>query len=239
MLKDTTHTNMSLLAEYCRTGDYEAITGVNHENVHHYRRLVFNNVLDSITAAYPLARKLLKRKKWEQLVQRFFASHKVQHPQIWMMPEEFKDYVIQTEKELTDRFFCLPDLLELEWQEVAVFMMPDAALPSNRVTGYYYLNPEIRLLRTEYPLHLKKASMISTEDKGVYFVSLHRHPETGAVHFTNLSIPFVAVLEQMDEQPLTKENITAILSTYTDTETALFATDNFIEQSVHNHLIFI
>ncbi len=230
---------MSSLAEYCRSGNYNNISGVNTENVQHYRRLVFNNVLESLTSAYPLSRKLLKRKQWEELIHRFFSTYKVQHPQIWMMPLEFKDYILTSEETLTESFAFLPDLLMLEWMEIEVFMMPDILYTKDKPAEHYKLNPEIRLLTLKYPVHLKKARKIVTEDKGTYYVLLHRHPETGAVHFTNVSLPFIAVIEHLLAQTLTGHDIATILNKYApNNETAQIAAVNFIEQSLQNQLIF-
>lgn len=226
------------LANYCKTGDHISIPGINEKNIKHYRRLVFNNVYDSISSAYPITKKLLGKKKWKKVVNRFFSSQKVQSPQIWYMPKEFKDYVIKNENELLGKYAFLDDLLQFEWLEIEVFMMPDETVEYLLETNLYYLNPEIKLIGTKYPVHLKKAKNITEEDKGNYFISLHRNRETGAVEFTNLSIPFVDILENLIEKPLAKNTILNILQKYVKLKTAKSAFHQFEQIAITNQLLF-
>lgn len=226
------------LANYCKTGDYISIPGVNEKNIKHYRRLVFNNVYDSISAAYPITKKLLGKKRWKKVVNRFFSSEKIQSPQIWYMPKEFMDYVIRKESKLLNEYDFLEDLLQFEWLEIEVFMMPDETIEYLTETNLYYLNPEIRLIKTKYPIHLKKAKNITEEDKGNYFIALHRNKETSAVEFTNLSIPFVDVLENLMAKPLTENAILTILQKYVDLTTAKSAFHQFEQITITNQLLF-
>jgi hypothetical protein len=226
------------LSNYCKTGNYISIPGVNEKNIKHYRRLVFNNVYDSISSAYPITKKLFGKKKWKKVVNRFFSSQKIQSPQIWYMPKEFKDYVISNENKQLNKYPFLEDLLQFEWLEIEVFMMPDETIEYLTETNLYYLNPEIRLIKTKYPIHLKKAKNITEEDKGNYFISLHRNKKTGAVEFTNLSIPFVDVLENLMEKPLTESAILNILQKYVELTTAKSAFYQFEQITIINQLLF-
>ena len=55
MLKKETQLQQNLLADYCRTGtEPEGLIGINKENLHHYRRLVYNIVTDILETAYPI-----------------------------------------------------------------------------------------------------------------------------------------------------------------------------------------
>jgi hypothetical protein len=226
------------LANYCKTGNYTEIPGVIEKNIKHYRRLVFNNVYDSISSAYPITKKLLGKNKWKKLVQRFFSSQKIQSPQIWYMPKEFKNYVLKEELKLLTNYSFLPDLLQFEWLEIEVFMMPDEPIAFSSVANLYYINPEIRLIKVDYPIHLKKAKKITEHDKGNYFISLHRNRETGVVEFTNLSIPFVDVLENLLDKPLKQNSILNILQKYVDETTAKNAFHQFEQIAINNQLLF-
>lgn len=225
-------------ANYCKTGIYNEIPGVIEKNIKQYRRLVFNNVYDSISSAYPITKKILGKKRWKKLVHRFFSSQKIQSPQIWYMPKEFKDYIIDKELELQNKYVFLEDLLQFEWLEIEVFMMPDEAIEFLSKTNHYYINPEIRLMSVAYPIHLKKAKKITEQDKGTYFISLHRNRETGAVEFTNLSIPFVDVLENLSEKSLNQKSILNILQKYVDETTAKNVFYQFEQIAINNQLLF-
>jgi hypothetical protein len=224
-------------ANYCKTGNYISIPGVNEKNVKHYRRLVFNNVFDSLSSAYPITKKLFGDAKWEETVNRFFSTQKIQSPLIWYMPKEFKDYVINLEKDLLKEYVFLSDLLQFEWLEIEVFMMPDETIEFHSDTNLYYINPEIRLIGVAYPIHLKEAKAITEKDKGNYFISLHRNIDTGSVEFTNLSIPFVDVIENLIDTPLTKTAILNILKKYVDEIAANNAFDQFEQIAIINQLL--
>jgi len=225
-------------ANYCKTGDYISIPGVNEKNIKHYRRLVFNNIYDSISSAYPITKKLFGKKRWKKVVHQFFSSQKIKSAQIWYMPKEFKDYVISNEKDLLNKYVFLADLLQFEWLEIEVFMMPDEAVEFLTDSNLYYINPEIRIIGVKYPIHLKKAKNITKHDQGDYFISLHRNKETGAVEFTNLSIPFVDVLENLIEKPLVEKSILNILQKYVDETTAKNAFYQFEQIAIINQLLY-
>ena len=237
MLLTKTHHHQSSLATYCRTGNTVEIEGAVQKNLTHYRRLVFNNVLDTLETAYPITKNLLGDENWETIVNRFFSTYNIQSPQIWMMPEEFKNYLLEQEKELLNTYPLLENLLEFEWPEVEIFMMPD--IPHEKPEeGFYILNPEIDILKLSYPVHIKSPLLITNEDLGTYFVSLHRNPNTGSVQFTNLSIPFVDVLEHLSANPLTENDIKQILKKYASEKEVNIAYDEFIKQSLATQLLF-
>ena len=238
MLLTKTQQYQTNLATFCRTGNYEAIPGVIEKNVHHYRRLVFNNVIDSISSAFPLTKKLIGKKKWKKLVNRFFSSHNIQSPQIWYMPKEFMEYVLKFETELIAKYAFLGDLLLFEWLEIEVFMMMDIPLNFQNKKNLYYLNPEIRLIKVSYPIHLKNANLITKQDLGNYFISIHRNKESGVVEFTNLTIPFVDVLENLMVKPLPKTEILTILKKYASEKDVKNAFLTFETISINNQLLF-
>ncbi|MGY5354973.1 HvfC/BufC N-terminal domain-containing protein [Wenyingzhuangia sp. IMCC45467] len=237
MLLAKTHQHQTNLATYCRTGNPIEIEGAVQKNLTHYRRLVFNNVLDSLETAYPLTEKLLGKEKWELLVNRFFSNYDIQSPQIWKMPEEFKNYILKHEPELTIKYPLLENLLNFEWLEVEIFMMMDITAPKP-LPNTFILNPEMDMIRVDYPVHLKNPNLITKADIGTYFICMHRNPDTGNVQFTNLSIPFVDVLEKLSAKPLTETEIKNILQKYASDELVNTAFNNFIQQSLSTKLLF-
>ena len=221
------------LANYCRNGALENIPGVT-KNISHYRRLVFNNVLDSLSAAYPLTENLLED-EWEALVHRFFATHKLQSPQIWHMPKEIIDYVNCYEKELIMKYPFLPNSLVFEWLEIEVFMMPDIDFPKV-ATDKLFCNPEIRFAEFQFPVHLKKAEQITPNDEGTYYVAIYRNPDTKAVSFTNLSLLAFTLLKEYFVEPISKEEIFNLIPKEATNETKNQLND-FIEKCITNQLL--
>jgi len=238
MSKTKTHQYQAALAKYCTTGEWSSeIPGINKKHIHHYRRLVVNNVLDSITSAYPLTVNLLGEDQFNIVFHAFFSSQPLMDPQIWMMPKAFMLYIQSKRPDLLEEYPVLDHLLLFEWLEIEVYMMPDIPWVKPENQDLYILNPELQIIKLDYPLHLKPTKQITIEDKGDYFVSLHRHPESGNVHFTNLSIPFVDVLEHLRDTPMTRVQIETVLSKYGSQEEIEQALVPFLDVSLERSLI--
>jgi hypothetical protein len=201
-LKKFTQQQQSDLAGYCRTHKLSDELQVRRERVHHYRRLVFNVVNDSLQSAFPLTKNLLEDKRWDQLVHQFFAGYKPQSPQVWKMPGEFYEWFSKSEQPLRDDFPFMDELLHFEWLEVVLFMMEDIPYPISHKQGNWMdstvaVNPEFRIIQTNYPVHLKKAAKIQDADKGDFFILMFREKNTGRIQFMDLSPFFAVVVENI------------------------------------------
>lgn len=204
-LDQNTNSAQSALANYCRTGNLQDIPGVDHQKVVHYRRLVYNIIDDSLASAYPLTRNLLIRKEWDELVNEFFTHHPCHSPQVWTMPKELYEYVLEVKHPLLVKYPFLQELLWMEWLEIEIYMMEDRHVQYQERdifgNGKLVINPEHRLITLGYPVHLKPASRILPEDRGNYYLSMHRDPGNGKVHFTDLSAFFSRMTEHLADHP--------------------------------------
>lgn len=243
-LNSQTKEVQSKLANYCRTGLIGEIPGANHEHIKHYRRLVFNIINDSLQSAYPLTFQLLTEAEWGELADEFFTSHPCQSPQVWWMPREFYEYIVETEHQIIVNYPFLPNLLEMEWLEVELFMMEDISIDyhqNGRLSAdTLVLNPEHRLVRFDYPVHLKRASEIDPSDKEHYFLIMHREPETGKVLFMDISVFFARIIEILTIRPYTiKELIALVCNDFKLTANEQIETEvrSFIAKAVKSRLI--
>lgn len=204
-LLNSTYTHQSNLANYCRNGRLEKIPGVVSKNVTQYRRLVIGIVDDMLQNAYPLTHELLSLREWENTVHEFFATHSCKSPQVWYMPKEFYEFLLQTKHPLLNKYPFLSELLWFEWSELELFMMAD--IPTEFTNSGYILfsrliiNPENRLFSFLFPVHNKQAKLITSKDKSNYYVIAHRNNE-GNIIFTDLSPALVRMLEYLQESPL-------------------------------------
>jgi len=203
LLRNSTYEAQSSLAAYCRTGVDQPIPGVDRERVPHYRRLVLNIIEDNLQTAYPLTHDLLSPEEWEGVVTEFFSNHPCQTPQIWSMPNEFSEYLREVNHPLLKKYPFLEELLLFEWREIELYMSEDKQVvysPHGDVNkNRLLLNPEHHLIPLSWPVHLMNASEIKAEDKGNFFLMLHRDPESGKIIFTNLSPAFVRMIEYLNE----------------------------------------
>lgn len=190
------------LGRYCRTGIDADLPGVTPGRIHHYRRLVFNVVYNTMEQAYPLTHQVFGTDKFREMVHEFFSVHDCQSPQIWKLPGEFYEYALEQNLALRYDSPWLHDLLLFEWVEIEVHTMPDQDIPvKGEITGdplnkILRINPEFRLIRMEYPVHLMNIGLVA-DNKGSYFVLVCREPDSGHVNFFNLSILHAFVFEQI------------------------------------------
>ena len=203
-VEKSTYQQQSDLASYCRTGKLADNLAVNKERVHHYRRLVYNVVDDSLQSAFPLTVELLEEEEWDLLVDQFFSTHKNQSTQVWRMPQEFYQFYKETSNPVTEKYRFLNDLLYFEWKEIDLFMMEDRPYPRIQKVGdplinKWAVNPESEMIKVEFPVHLKNASSIKPEDKGEYFILIFRDKDSGKVQFVDLSTFFALLIENISK----------------------------------------
>lgn len=199
------------LGLYCKTGIDQNLPGITENRLHHYRRLVFNVVKNTLEQAYPIALQVLGEKQFRELIHDFFSNHDCRSPQIWKLPGEFYEYSLENKTAEKINSPWLNDLLLFEWTEIEVHTMPDAEIPkAGDITSYLddvlLINPEYRLIQMEYPAHLVKADKLE-DNKGKYFVLISRDPKEGKVMFFNLSILHTWVFERIANQKISVRSL--------------------------------
>lgn len=212
LLYKDTYTQQSNLAYYCRTGELLPVKGLTENRVHHYRRLVYNVIDDTLQSAFPLTFDLLLEDEWNDLVDTFFGSHKCQSTSIWQLPFEFYQFIEQTDHELKSKYIFLEELLMFEWTEIEIYMMEDKTFPDVQINGDWLsdvilFNPEFKILQLNYPVHLKNPNEILEDGKGEYYVLLYREKETGKVQFMDVSFFFAWLIEKINDERETLANV--------------------------------
>jgi len=202
MLRPETTKIQHIFAEYCRTGDPVEIPGTVASRLHHYHRLVYNVVNNTMEQAFPITFKVMKKEEWDEMIDQFYRYHDCQTPKIWELPREFYQFI--RDKNFAEKYNkpYLNDLLYFEWVEIEVHSMPDnnpenVAEIRDLLTDPLVINHESRIIRLEYPAHKYPAEQ-TKDKKGNYFVLIFRVPETGNVRFIDLSILHIVLLQQME-----------------------------------------
>ncbi len=210
-LQEQTTSAQNNLGIYCRTGKIREIPGINKNRIHHYRRLVFNVVKNTMKQAYPLTLQVMGEEKFTALVHDFFSNHKAQTPQIWKLPNEFYEYALESDFRKKTGKLWLNDLLLFEWIEIEVHTMPDIVSPEFNETGnimedILITNPESRLIQLNYPVHIMNV-VDAEKNEGNYFVLVSRQKNTGNVNFFNLSLFHAWVYEKITTEKLSVKKL--------------------------------
>lgn len=204
LLKEETKKLQSKLADYCRTGELSLKSEVNRKHVHHYRRLVYNIIDDILESAFPIFFGYASNEMWDGMVHDFFSKHNCQTPQVWKLPGEFYEYACQQNWKEKHQLPFLEDLLLFEWIEMDIHTMKDESYPSFTNEGDYEkdviaLNPEYRIVSTQYPVHTTAPEHLNEQTKGQHFILIFRQPETGSVQFLDISILHALMIEKIEE----------------------------------------
>ncbi len=200
LLKETYNIQESL-GNYCKTGIEEDIPGITKNRVHHYRRLVYNAVRNTLEQAYPISLQVLGEEEFGKMIHDFFSNHNCKTPQIWKLPEEFYEYALKENFNEKYQHPWMHDMLLFEWIEIEVHTMPDITPPEYGIikdilSERLIINSEYRLIKLEYPVHSKTVEQLLS-NKGDYFVLISRDPVEGKVLFFNLSILHTWIFERI------------------------------------------
>ncbi|MFN3196294.1 MAG: DUF2063 domain-containing protein [Chlorobiota bacterium] len=210
-LKTETKELQSKLAEFCKTGEMIELKGAKHDRLHHYRRLTYNILKDSLSTAYPIAKKTLSENEWKEMIDSYYKEHKMQSPQVWKMPEEFYYYCVNKDYQTKFERPYLNELLFFEWVEIDLHTQEDELIPKFREEGdmledRIVMTPEHHLLSFEYPIHKMRGNEL-LDNKGNYFVLMFRKTDTGGVKFINISSFFALLLQNLiDGEGLLEES---------------------------------
>lgn len=205
-LLQETRSIQSQFALFCRTGEKVDLPGTKPGRIEHYRKLIFNILLENLESAFPITHKFTNNSTWTTMVHRFFSSHDCQSYQVWQIAGEFCDFAIQENFSETYQIRCLNDLLKFEWEEMRIYNMEDVEVEAHSsegafLTDHIILHPEHKILHLQYPVHLYSPSK-AMQRAGQYFVLLYRDQETGNVQFIDLSVWFAIVIEQISSQKI-------------------------------------
>lgn len=210
-LSNYTQTQQSNFTSFCKTNVLKPIDGLTEKRIHHYRRLIYNVIDDSLRSAFPLTVNLLEEGEWKFLVDEFIAKHKSQSPQIWQMPYEFYWFIDKNEFELKTKYPHLIDLLLFEWKEIEIYMMEDKNNDIENLSVNLFnhsriiLNREYEILQLSFPVHIKNSANISLSDKAVYYVLIFRANDK--VQFFDLSAFFVWLIYEIENKDCSIEQL--------------------------------
>ncbi len=125
-----------------------------------YAEIVFDNLESSISACYPVCKKVLGQRAWLKLVRAFLSEYSSTTPIFREIPEQFLDYLSTCDAVPA----YLPQLAHYEWIELAVSTStatlqgqlnekPQPDSQGDLLQGIPVLNPSLQLLSYDYPVH--------------------------------------------------------------------------------------
>lgn len=137
-----------------------APAGVVAERMAVYEEIVFNNLLQSVSACFPVASAVLGKRKWRSLVQKFMRCHSAHSPLFRDIPKQFLDY-LQSNHDVRQTLppYIFP-LCHYEWIELYVSALDADVSAINAkqgeldlITNQAIFTPTLQLLSYDYAVH--------------------------------------------------------------------------------------
>lgn len=180
------------------------IEDVAAERMELYRELFFNNILDTLSNAFPVLHEVIDERHWLQLCQGFFARHQCHTPYLSHVPGEFVEYLGQ-QQNLQPAWML--ELAQWEWSELELFLaadpLPGEQLGDDPIHGIPVLSSLIRLHECRYPVHQIGADFIpeAPAEQPVYLLAWRKADDSvGFMQINGLSAVIMQMMQDNQRQ---------------------------------------
>lgn len=185
-----------------------APAGVTREHMAVYEEIVFNNLFESVSACFPVARKVLGKRLWLKLNQAFMRDYSASDPLFRRIPQQFLHFLEQASPELQA---LLPpytqNLCHYEWVELLVASTQPAAGPEiidadgDLACSRPAFAPGMQLLAYDYPVHRISPRYKPTQQQSTQLLVFLNAND--AVKFTELNAVTYRLIELLRNTPAT------------------------------------
>ncbi len=124
-----------------------------------YRGLIYRNIQNFLSNAFPVTRMLYSDDHWHKLVRHFFSAHQCHSPYFKDISKEFIDYLTNEHQAQPEDPPFLYELAHYEWIEIVLTLM-DGEIDWSRINkkgnllkDIPILTPFMQLQSYEYPVH--------------------------------------------------------------------------------------
>jgi len=146
-------------SQHLRDEKNPAPAGIVKKRMAVYQEIVFYNLFQAVSACFPIAQKILGKRRWQKLVKDFFKYHAANSPFFREIPAEFLFFLSNQNTENLPEYFL--SLCHYEWIELALTNRKSDDLSSKHkiLTSTDLLNfelvfiSEMELLSYEYSVH--------------------------------------------------------------------------------------
>ena len=120
-----------------------------------YTDLFFNNIQNFLETTFPISKQIVGEARWLELAREFIHLHPSQSPYFLQISEEFLTFLYNRGLQGLPQF--LLELCHYEWVELSLDVAADVAIEAHDaegdLLGDVVLNPYVRTLAYEYPVH--------------------------------------------------------------------------------------
>jgi hypothetical protein len=181
--------------------------GVTPQALQVYRRLVYNNIEHTLAGAFPVLRAISSDDDWHARVQRFFAEHRCQNPELRHLAEDFIAWLDASAGERNGDPDWLAELCHYEWVELALASDPIELQRKTPQTQFSFerpplLSPLAWTLSYRYPVHRLNAEyqpQSAPSDATYLIVYRNRSDEVRFMEINALTLLLIRAIESEPE----------------------------------------
>ena len=186
-----------------------------------YTEIVFNNVLGSVSACFPVAQLVLGKRAWNKLVREFFIHHQAQTPIFREVPQEFLTFLDKqytSTSEAADKKLppYLKQLAHYEWIELALSTSTATNeakaidVEADLLTNTLVLAAASALLQYDYPVHKISKKFKPTQSETTFLLVFR--DTANKVQFIELNAVTFRLLQLIKETKWTSLQVLTQLS---------------------------
>lgn len=133
--------------------------GVSPRRMAVYQELVYNNIDDFLSNAFPVLRRICSDERWHGLVHDFLSEHRAKNPLFPELPKEFIFYLERVRSPRKEDFPFMLELAHYEWVELALSISEEVIdeqlilRDGSLLDGVPVLSPLAWLCSYRYPVH--------------------------------------------------------------------------------------
>lgn len=195
---------------------------VSAEGMAIYTEIVFNNIVNSVSACFPVTQLVMGKTAWTKLLRDFFTYHQAQTPIFREVPQEFLKYLesqyasisLMTNKNLPP-FLC--QLAHYEWIELALSTSTIKKIETTSInlevdllTNRPVLASVSALLQYDYPVHKISKKLKPTQPEATFLLVFR--DINNKVQFVELNALTFRLLQLLEGSKLTGKQALAQLS---------------------------
>lgn len=168
MPEDFIARQLQFTANIREPGRYPMPSDVSPEGMKLYQELVYRNIHNVISRAFPILKKTQKTQAWDDLIRDFVSKHKSKRPTYYEIPEEFLHYLSYVRRRECDPAWMY-ELAHYEWLELALELSPLCLsdvphnYAGNLLNDIPVVSPLAWIHVYQYPVHTISESVQPTE----------------------------------------------------------------------------
>jgi hypothetical protein len=171
-----------------------------------YRELFFNNLVDLLGGAFPVARRILGTDRWRRLVRDFYSGHRAHTPYFLELPREFLEWLRARESRSGDEPPFLDELAHYEWVEVALSISEEEPPPpptgsTSRLEQPLAVSPLAWPLAYRWPVHRLSLEYQPSEPPALPTVLVVYRDAADTVQFLEIGAETARLLDALESTP--------------------------------------